>query len=83
MGCLVNEYGYHGLRISCYTFSFFNLEKIRPCGEWCGSRFVCSLRIKSREGLLCILLYDVKSQCDKSFSYFENTEIQMRSFFGT
>jgi hypothetical protein len=27
MGCLVNEYGYHGLRISCYTFSFLIWKK--------------------------------------------------------
>jgi hypothetical protein len=27
MGCLVSEYGYHGLRISWYTFSFLILKK--------------------------------------------------------
>jgi hypothetical protein len=64
MGCLVNEYGHHALRILCYTFNFFNFEKIRPCGEWCGSRFVYSLQIKYGEGLLCILLCDIKSQRD-------------------
>jgi hypothetical protein len=26
MGCLVNEYGHHALRISCYTLSFFILK---------------------------------------------------------